>query len=282
MTEKFGKKLVWHDEFTGDVLDSSKWTTERLMYNSALLYDNSERNLRIEDNMLHLQVNRVDDKFSTCNSVTTKHTMLFKYGYVEIRAKLPFRHGAWASFWMKSDTPFLRSQANRNNWFSEIDIFELFSKNDEVCANIHRWGNKNGEVWREMLPDVVEGRPRNFKFKNPENLINEFHVYGMLWDEHSIKFYVDDEMYLDVPIDERSTLNNNTCNDMMGFHDPHYLIINNEVFTENLRWYPDGSALTNDEPMPIDYFVDYVRVYQDDKNDTIYIDDFIFSGETLK
>ena len=63
MTEKFGKKLVWHDEFTGNVLDSSKWTTERLMYNSAILHDNSERNLRIEDNMLHLQVNRVDDKF---------------------------------------------------------------------------------------------------------------------------------------------------------------------------------------------------------------------------
>ncbi len=262
ITEKHGRILVWNDEFSNGTLDNTKWTTERLMYNSSLIYDNSEKNLRVEDGMLHLQVNKLDGKISTCNSVTTKYSMLFRYGYVEMRAKLPFVRGAWSSFWMKGDTPFLRKCDGRNNWFSEIDIFEVFSKYDEVCANIHRWGNKNGEVWREMLPDIVEGRPRNFKFKNAENLANEFHTYGMLWDEHSIRFYVDDELYLEAPIDERSTLNNETCNDMMGFHDPHYLIINNEVFTENLRWYPEGATLTPDELTPIDYYVDYVRLYQ--------------------
>ena len=269
--EKYSRKLVWHDEFDLPVLDNTKWTNERLMSNPGLIYDNSQNNLRIENNMLHLQVNRVGNKFSTSESVTTKYRMLFKYGYVEMRAKLPFRHGAWPSFWMKGDTPFLRNQECRNNWFPETDIFEIFSSKNAVSPNIHRWGNKDGEGWHEMLPGVENNQKRTFRFENNENLNNEFHTYGMLWDEHSMRFSVDGNFYFEAPIDERSSLNNKTCNDMMGFHDPQYLIINNEVFTADLDWYPDGAALNEDDPMPIDYYVDYVRLYQDTKTESLFL-----------
>lgn len=271
--EKMGRKLVWHDEFSGSKLDKTKWTTERLMYNPELIYDNSENNLRVENGMLHLQVNRIEDIISTCHSVTTKHTMLFRYGYVEMRARVPFRHGAWPSFWMKGDTPFLRKADGRNNWFPETDIFEVFSSKDKASPNIHRWGNNNGESWHEMLSGTENGQCRNFTFENPDNLNDEFHIYGMLWEEHSIKFSVDGDFYFEAPIDERSSLNNDTCNDMMGFHDPQYLIINNEVFTSNLEWYPEGSALTSNDQMPIDYYVDYVRLYQRGGSETLYLCD---------
>ena len=95
----------------------------------------------------------------------------------------------------------------------------------------------------------------------------------MLWEEHSIKFSVDRDFYFEAPIDERSSLNNDTCNDMMGFHDPQYLIINNEVFTSNLEWYPEGSVLTSNDQMPIDYYVDYVRLYQRGESETLYLCD---------
>lgn len=271
--QKFGRSLVWCDEFSDASLDTTKWAFERLMYNPVLLYDNSEKNCRLEDGMLHLQVNKVADKFSTCNSVTTKHSMLFRYGYVEMRARLPFRHGAWPSFWMQSATPFLRKRDGRNNWFSEIDIFEVFSKSDELSVNIHRWGNIDGTPFHEMLPDIVNGKSKDFKFENSESLCDEFHTYGMLWEKDCIKFSVDDVVYFDVPIDNCSMFNNKICDDMMGFHDPHYLIINNEVFTDNLPWYPKGAELAPDEKMPIDYYIDYVRLYQSGDNEKIYLGD---------
>ena len=43
ITEKMGRKLIWHDEFDKDCLDSTKWSFERLMFNPGLVYDNSEK-----------------------------------------------------------------------------------------------------------------------------------------------------------------------------------------------------------------------------------------------
>lgn len=269
--EKMGRRLVWHDEFDKGEIDNSKWSNEKLMNNADVVYDNSKRHQCIENNMLHLMVNVEDGRFSTSMSITTKHTMLFRYGYVEMRAKIPFRRGAWPSFWLKGETPYLRSKEGRNNWFPETDILEAFSSFDSVFANIHRWGSKNGESFHEMLPDNVKGQGRGYKFDTHEKAQDEFHIYGMLWDEHKMAFFVDDEKFFDVDIDETSVLVNDICGDMMGFHDPQYLIINNEIFSESCSWYPQNGILKTDDQMPIDYYVDYVRLYQNGGKEKLYL-----------
>ena len=267
--EKMGRKLVWHDEFDGDCLDGTKWTTERLMYNPSVIYDNSEKNLRVEGGLLHLSVNMDGEKFSPCNSVTTMRTMLFRYGYVEMRAKLPFSHGAWSSFWTQGRTLHLREFENRKNWFPEIDIFEVFSSKDSLCFNMHRWGIGDNR-FHDMLNDQVNGKSRQFTFCNSENLKNEFHIYGMLWEKEKIAFYVDDILCFEEYIDRRCSLINDNCGDTAGFHDPQYLIINNEIFTENLRWYPEDGLITP-EDIPVDYCVDYVRLYQKGKHEKLFL-----------
>ena len=110
------RKLVWNDEFDKPFLDHYKWSFERLMGNPGNEYVNDSHHARIEKDMLHLQVHRKNEKSYTLpESVTTKYSMLFKYGYLEMRAKIPFRHGVWPSFWLKGDTPYLRSEEGRGS-----------------------------------------------------------------------------------------------------------------------------------------------------------------------
>ena len=40
--------------------------------------------------------------YTTCLSVTTCDKMHFQYGYLEMRAMVPYGQGAWPSFWMKA------------------------------------------------------------------------------------------------------------------------------------------------------------------------------------
>ncbi len=270
---KEGRKLVWHDEFNGNSLNENNWTNERLMGHPKTVYDNSDKNLRVENGNLHLLINRIDgDVYTTAESVTTKYKMLFKYGYLEMRAKLPFRHGAWPSFWLKGDTPLLRKKEGRNNWFPETDVFEVFSSDYCLSANLHKWGTVDGKSVHTMLPGEENNKQRAYKFKNKDTLNDEYHTYGMLWDEHSVRFSVDGEFYFESFIDERAILNDENYPDMTGFHDPWYIIINNELFTNDSYWCPTGAGLTENDKMPIEYFVDYVRLYQNE-NETIIVGD---------
>lgn len=255
--EKMGRVLVWHDEFAGDGIDPEKWCFYRTMSAADREYDNSERCIRLEDGQLHMQVHRSQQpgaNFALSEGFTTKDTMNFKYGYLELRARVPFRHGAWPSFWMKSDTPFAKS-----SYMAEIDIYEVFSSQKDVVANLHKWGSGK----HVMLPGGEGSLNRAYTFKNWENLNNEYHVYGFEWTPKETKYYVDGECYAVFPIDESGEFGDEpVLAGMSGFHDFAYPIFNNEIFSEGSSWKPEGCLLTDADPMPIDYYLDYLRLYQ--------------------
>ena len=194
-------------------------------------------------------------------------TMNFKYGYLELRARVPFRHGAWPSFWMKSNTPFAKS-----SYMAEIDIYEVFSSKNHVVANLHKWGGGK----HVMLPGGEGSLNRAFTFENDENLNNEYHVYGFEWDEKETKYYVDGYCYATFPIDESGEFGNEpSLAGMSGFHDFAYPIFNNEIFSEGSRWKPEGWVLTDEDEMPIDYYLDYLRLYQNPEKEELKLGDEI-------
>ena len=132
-----GRKLVWSDEFDGTVLDETKWKFHATMNSHDCVYTNDSRTARVEGGYLHLLVVPSGDPAKPQmlpRGVSTRDRMAFKYGYLEMRAKVPFRHGAWPSFWMTVQ-PSLQKAA----WFSEVDIFEVFSSTNAVVANLHKW-----------------------------------------------------------------------------------------------------------------------------------------------
>lgn len=276
--EKMGRQLIWFDEFDSDKLDMEKWCFKRTMNGADCEYDNSEKYCRVEDNKLHMLVFRSslpDKAYALSEGLTTMDTMNFKYGYVEMCGKLPSRHGAWPSFWMKSNTPFKTA-----DYMAEIDIFEVFSSDRHVVSNLHKWASEGRHV---MLPGGEGSLKRAFTFEKFENLNDEYHVYGFEWDEHFMSFYVDDEMYTRFPIDESGEFGEWSIAGMDGFHDFAYIIFNNEIFTEGRSWKPEGKILTDEDEMPIDYYIDYVRFYQNpEKEEVKFADEIAAKKEEVK
>ncbi len=275
--EKMGRVLVWHDEFEGDEIDTTKWCFDRTMGAEMIDYSNRKENVRQENGLLHMQVHRSDKEgcnFTLSEGLCTMNTMNFKYGYLELRAKAPFRHGAWPSFWMKSNTPFQKA-----HYMSEIDIYEMFSSKCEVVANLHKWGHGK----HVMLPGGEGSLSRAYIFKDYENLNNEFHIYGFEWDEKCTRYYVDGECFAEFPIDEASEFSNEPeLMGMEGFHDFHYPIFNNEIFSEGSHWKPTGAVLNDDDEMPIDYYLDYLRLYQNPAKEELKLGPEIMAAKEAK
>lgn len=257
MSRVDGRSMVWHDEFNGNALDLSKWQFWSTMSSSDNVYVNDERTVRVEKGLLRLRVlpSGVTNKVAMLpRGLVTRDRMSFRYGYLEMRARVPFRRGAWPSFWLQSVPPPMR----KADWLSEIDVLESFASTSAVVANLHKWRGKN----HVMLPGGEGSLKRAYTFRHPETLNGEFHIYAMDWTPESISFFVDGDCFMTVPIDEAHDFAPGEINGMEGFHDPHYVIFNNEVFTPGHGWCPESKRLDPSGPFPIEYDIDWVRLWQ--------------------
>ena len=255
----YGRRLVWSDEFKGSSLDQSKWKFHATMNSTDCVYTNDSRTARVEGGCLHLLVVPSGDPKKPQmlpRGVSTRDRMAFRYGYLEMRAKIPFRHGAWPSFWMTAQ-PKMQKAA----WMSEVDIFEVFSSSNAVVANLHKWAPGRRHY---MLPGGEGSLRRAYVFKDCAKLNSEVHVYGFEWTPEEMSFYVDGEKYTTFPIDEAHDYCPNEKLGMAGHHDFHNIHINNEIFTPGHGWCPKEKRITADDALPIDYWVDWIRLYQKD------------------
>ena len=259
------RRMVWSDEFNGSSLDSSKWQFRATMDYKDHTYTNDSRTVRLEDGCLHLLVvpsgNPAKPQMLSLG-VTTHNTMGFKYGYLELRARVPFRHGAWPSFWMTSTPQYRKSELD-----GEIDIFEVFSSTNMVVYNLHKWTR---DYKRVMLPNG-EGHPsRSYTFPNAAKLDEEFHVYGFEWTPMEMSFWIDGNKYASCPIDEAHDFSPSRYPGMDCFHDFHSIIFNNEIFTPGVKWCPQTFHVTDEDKLPIEYWIDWVRLWQKDGEEICY------------
>jgi hypothetical protein len=261
---KKGRVLVWHDEFDKNEIDADKWIFWRTMGGTDRIYDNGKENARIEDGKMLLQCHRTDDPehpFTLSEGLTTKYTMNWKYGYLEMRAKIPFRHGAWPSFWTQSSTVFQKTP-----WMCETDIFEVFSSDRYAVANLHKWGMGK----HCMLPGGEGSIQRGYKFENFENLNDEYHVYGYEWDPEYMTFYVDGVEFTKFPIDPvKGNFGWDVIDGVMGFHDFQFIIVNDEIFSEKSGWAPEGARIVDEDKLPFNYYIDWMRLYQNPEKEEI-------------
>lgn len=269
-------KYVWGDEFEDwyDV-DFGKWTFANGMSGSPSMVVCYDRDVvDIGDGRLKLRaINSFDSTnpdvlFKVPGSVSTSATMNFKYGYAEIRARLPFFEGSWPSFWggtlSHSKVGVLESNPQ---WHAEVDVFEIFGSEDALYPNIHKWYDNYPyeEIYETGDDDhsnyISSTHPRlGWVFQNPENLEQEYHTYGYEWTPTEMSFYVDGEKYCTLDIVNTFDLESN----MTMFHDPQYLQFNNHLFVEDASYHPN-LIYDNVSLLPAEYFIDYFRLYQ--KND---------------
>ena len=249
--------LVWYDDFNGTSLDASKWNLKAEMREQCdLELREDDSAISIDNGILILTSDRIDESsYYTNTSVSSRGRMSFNYGYVEIRAKLPFGKPAWPSFWMLADTELNPT----NTWQSEVDIFEVFGNDAKLSYNIHKWyrdGSGNHE-------QIVSRRKYDYDF-NDKTEAEQWHTYGLLWTPQSFKFLVDGKVCEEMDITE----NGNFANDeygMDGFHVPHYIIFNNYVYTKGFKGcetWAAGKEATSVDKFPIKYYIDYVKLYK--------------------
>ena len=260
---KASRQLVWSDEFEGSDLDPKKWRFRATMNSDDCLYANDARTYEVKDSKLCLHVRPSPDPTKRCllsRGVATHETMAVTYGYLEMCAKVPFKHGAWPSFWMT-----VPKQHQVCKWMSEVDIFEVFSSKNEVVANLHkwRWNDTSKKTEHVMLPggEGFSQEVRGYRFPDFAKLNGEFHVYGFEWTPQAMSFFVDGMRYCTIPIDEKHDYSPKPLKGMAGHHDFHSVIFNNEVFTPGHGWMPKGAEL-RPEDLPIDYEIDWIRLWQ--------------------
>lgn len=294
--------LVWNDEFTGQKIDKNKWCypnafTDSKYASMLLLTEEQDPDIiGVSDGFLKMNGKRYYSsgnsqiQYATAKAFGTQDTMNLRYGYVEMRAKVPYKHGAFGAFWAIGK-PALATQRTRS-YYVEIDFFECFGSENEIWPNVHKWYDKATPVshshiyptWNTVVGNTKYGK---YVFDNYDNLPNEYHLYAFEWTPEFIKMYVDGKSYatfdISVSFDAHLTYGTESYentklpadkNDMSGFHDYIFLLWQNLIRTPELADDP-SVAVNKNTDFPFEYWVDYVRVYQDPNNENnglLYLD----------
>jgi beta-glucanase (GH16 family) len=242
------KKLVWADEFNqSGYPDTTKWGYDAGRGcpqncgwgNNELQYYTVSRkeNARIEKGHLIIEAHKESYQSSNYTSarLVTKEKGFWKYGRVEVKAKLPAGVGMWPAIWM------LPVHSSYGNWphSGEIDIVEFVGYiPDSLYATVHT-GAYNG-----MVNTQKGGRTHR------SDLHTSFHLFAAEWTEESISFFVDGEKYFSFKNDLNGTA-------AWPFDQKFYLILNIAV---GGNW--GGKKGVDNLIFPQRMEVDYVRVYQ--------------------
>jgi len=155
-----------------------------------------------------------------------------KYGYFEMRAKLPKGPGTWPAFWLL-DVPSLLDKS-LNSY--EIDILEQYgSAAHELHATLHYWDRANSS-----------GNWGIGKVSLQCQMTSDFHTYGLDIQSEYLTFYYDRLAYWQMP--------NVIPGTTETYNRPFYVLVN--------LAYGNGDNAPSGANFLQDMLVDYVQVWQ--------------------
>ena len=242
-----GYSLAWSDEFSGAEINTDNWGYEiggSGWGNNELQYHTS-RNAYQKDGLLVIRAQQeaYKGKNYTASRLNTQGKQNFKYGRIDVRARLPEGAGIWPALWM------LGKNITDVGWpkSGEIDIMGMVGGNspqdkhpdgDRTTVGTMHWNNNglNGSY-----SPVNTGGYR----KLSTSLSEEFHVFSIQWDVNGIGWYIDDVRY-----------SFKTINSTQPFREEFFLVMNIAV-GGNWPGSPNSSTV-----FPQRMVVDYVRVFQ--------------------
>lgn len=179
----------------------------------------------------------------TSASITTKGKVEFLFGRVEVRARIPATQGSWPAIWLKG---------SKYPWPScgEIDMMEYYryKGTPSLLSNVCWGGDNNQSRWNTQAYPFTQ-----FTAKDP-TWADKFHIWRMDWDKQYIRLYLDDKLLNETPL--AKTINAPTsagANDN-PFETPMFILL-------NLAMGSSGGTI-DEATLPVNYDIDYVRVYQ--------------------
>ncbi|MES2935330.1 MAG: discoidin domain-containing protein [Pseudomonadota bacterium] len=240
-------QMVWDDEFANATIDTNKWAYEVNCdgggNNEQQCYTDRPSNSFTSGGLLHLVARQeaYGGKPFTSARLRTKNLADWKYGRMEVRAKMPKGQGMWPAIWM------LPTQSLYGSWpmSGEIDIFEAVNSGAAGANNIYgtiHYGNpwpNNSHTGSPYVP--------------PTNIWDNFYTYSVEWEQGEIRWYVDNVLYGTKVQSEWFTPNGSGA---APFDQLFHMILNVAVGGD---WPGAPNAQTT---FPQEMVVDYVRVYR--------------------
>lgn len=238
-------RLVWSDEFDYSGLpDSAKWIydtegNEASWGNNEAQYYTvgKKENAFVNDGFLHITALKKDAGGKNYTSARLVSKADWKYGKVEVRAKLPDGRGTWPAIWMMPGG----WSFNDGNWpdIGEIDIMEHVGYD---LGTVHSSAHSKDYQWQKGTQKTATIQV--------DGVSEKFHSYILEWTPDVLKAYVDDTLFFEYQ-------NEGLGESKWPYDKPFYLILNVAV---GGAW---GSVKgIDDSAFPQTMEIDYVRIYQ--------------------
>ncbi|RZJ30258.1 MAG: glycosyl hydrolase family protein [Flavobacterium sp.] len=267
--------LVWSDEFDGNgAVNSANWFHQTQLPASgswfngeAQHYTDLPSNSFVSGGMLNIVAKK---QSYTDQGITKDYTsarlnskFAFKYGRVDVRAKLPIAQGTWPAIWMlgrnvNEDGGYFDAAYGTTSWpaCGEIDIMEhgIFPSHpiDYIQSTLHTPSSNGNSI--------------NNGGVIASDLQNSFHVYSMNWSPSQITFLLDNVAYY--------TYNPSDKNDSTWpFNKEQFLLL--DVAMGGIA----GNIPANFNQATMQ--IDYVRVYQNTQPDVLAPTNFTASVGTV-
>lgn len=254
--------LSWGDDFEGTEIDTTKWVVvpdgpynQKGMNGRRSIRTDDTQYVYVKDGCFHIDASHTQNEYIG-GMIYTYKTMVYKYGYLEMSAILPHGEGFWTALWVDSrGHNFPLQEENGLLYGSEIDVNECFGNATTVAANVHKWPTELGTDadYKHTSLDDAYGNEKKYSLEGGKNFNNEFHTFGLIWDEDEHTFTCDGNAYF-------SYKNNETTEDRDGLHIHSFLRLSAAIGFET-----QGVVEPDDSPAWIttnQLIADYVHVYQ--------------------
>ncbi|WP_246022066.1 family 16 glycosylhydrolase [Flavobacterium cellulosilyticum] len=255
--------LVWSDEFdTNGAVDANNWFHQTQLpaggswFNGEQQhYTNQQTNSFVDSGNLNIVAKK---ESYTNQSVTKQYTsarlnskFAFKYGRIDVRAKVPIETGTWPAIWMlgknvNEDGGYFDATYGTSNWpaCGEIDIME---------HGITRSHPVNYIQSAMHTPSSYGSTSNIGGMIANSNIDSNYHIYSMNWSPNQISFLLDNVVYYTY---NPSVKDANTW----PFDKEQYLLLN--IAMGGVA----GTIASNFTATSM--VIDYVRVYQNTTPDT--------------
>jgi beta-glucanase (GH16 family) len=241
-TSYAGYTLSWADEFNGNSLDQTAWTFQNgdgcpnlCGWGNAELEYYRPENLFFQEGKMVIEARKesFNGKSYTSSKILSEGKKAFKFGRIDIRAKLPRGKGIWPALWL------LPQSSVFGGWprSGEIDLMEyLGHEPNKVYGTLH-YGPGPGSIQIGKNYTLPTG-----------TFADEFHVFSLEWKQDQIKWLIDGVVYGTANKADFGANN-------YPFNEQFFLIFNLAV-GGNWPGSPDANTV-----FPQHFIIDYVRVY---------------------
>ncbi len=304
-------QLVWSDEFDGAGVNPWNWTALKGGYvPNGERHTPSPDNATVHDGSLDIkgECTVIDEDGNPMPAgQVSKYTtnvksarlegvgkQAFKYGKVEIKAKLPNACSSWPAFWTCGWDKWGEDPAiGGSNWpaCGEIDFMEMMcvnSNNETVAPSGKKNKDKEYEVHlhcgakdsanNKMYDQPID--PGNIWNLNPagEQLAAKWHTYGLIWEKDQMQFTMDGQVRITVDTSNEHLLEvaANRLKNRGGTNSDVYKLYKSQLETKGnpfndfehyfILSYAIGGLGTENrfysDEWPQHMLIDYIRVYQ--------------------